>query len=51
MFQIFERIVPAKLDFSGIGGRVGLNFVKQTPYILNPILFTIVVKAEVLNKL
>ena len=51
MFQIFERVVLAKLVFSGVGGRVGLNFVKQTPYILNPILFTIVVKAEVLNKL
>ena len=34
MFQIFERIVRAKLDISGIGGRVGLNLVKQTLDIL-----------------
>ena len=51
MFQIFEKVVLAKIVFSGVGGRVGLNFVKQTLYMLNPILFTIVVKTEVLNKL
>ena len=51
IFQNFKRIVWAKLDFSGIGHQVGLNFVKQTLNILNPILFTIVVKAEVLDEL
>ena len=51
MLQIFKRIVLAKLDFSGIGHRVGLNIVKQTLNIPNLILFTIVVKAEVLDEL
>ena len=46
MFQIFKRIVRAKLDFNGIGHRMGLNFIMQTLNIPNPIFFTIVVKAK-----
>ena len=45
MFQIFERIVRAKPDFSRIWGQVGLNSIEQAPDIPNPILFTTVVKA------
>ncbi|KAK7827636.1 bifunctional nitrilase/nitrile hydratase nit4a [Quercus suber] len=30
LVKIFKRVVRAKLDFTGIGHQVGLNFVKQT---------------------
>lgn len=46
--ELFEQI---KLDFSDIGGQVGLNFVKQTLDIVNQFCLQMLWKEEVLEEL
>lgn len=50
-FPDLGEITQAKLDFSGIGHRVGPNSVNQTPDRLNPIFLTSAVKTEVPDEL